>query len=140
MTGATHLPKGAESRDAAAMAFILVVGLVYFSQYYDHGFNYGDEGSVLLNTARLLEEERPFVDLAIGYGLPWYYPLVLLFKLTGVHFIAARIYFLSIALEVRVRGGGELGSFHVLRTGISREFMKALSGRVSRSPDKLTSR
>ncbi len=81
------------------VAWLLVLGAVaYFGQYYDHGFNVGDEGSVVLITERLLAGERPYLDVELGYGLLWFYPLALLFKMTGVSFIATRIYFLLLAL------------------------------------------
>ncbi len=91
-------PAGWQVADAAILACLAIAGLVYFGQYYDCGFNVGDEGSIVLISARLLAGERPFVDVVLGYGLLWCYPLVLLFKITGVSFIAARIYFLALAL------------------------------------------
>ena len=84
--------------DTAILAGLVAAGLAYFGQYYDCGFKIGDEGSIVLISARLLEGERPFVDVVLGYGLLWYYPLVLLFKITGVSFLTARIYFLALAL------------------------------------------
>ncbi len=89
---------GWRSTDTAILACLAVAGLAYYGQYYDCGFNVGDEGSTVLISARLLDGERPFTDVVLGYGLLWFYPLVLLFKITGVSFIAARLYFLSLAL------------------------------------------
>ncbi len=86
------------SKDAAALAFLVLAGFAYYSQYYDCSFNTGDDGSLMLITMRLLEGERPYRDLQLGYGLLWYYPLILLFKITGVSFIVARIYLLSLAV------------------------------------------
>ncbi len=80
------------------MAFLVIAGFAYYSHYYDCGFNTGDEGSLLLITMRILGGERPYLDVALGYGLLWYYPLALLFKITGVSFIVARIYLLSLAM------------------------------------------
>ncbi len=85
-------------RDAAALALLVIAGFAYYSRYYDCGFNTGDDGSLMLITMRLMAGERPYLDLALGYGLFWYYPLVLLFKITGVSFIVARIYLLSLAV------------------------------------------
>lgn len=87
-----------QSKDAVAVVLLVVAGMAYYGRYHDYGFNTGDEGSVVLLTKRILEGERPYVDLGLGYGLLWYYPIALLFKITGVSFIAARIYFLSLAL------------------------------------------
>lgn len=86
------------AKDGAALAFLFITGFTYFGLYYDNGFSISDEGSVVLITKRLLEGERPYVDVSLGYGLLWYYPLILLFKITGVHFIAARIFFLALAM------------------------------------------
>ncbi len=97
-SGSIAIPGDWTSRDTAILASLVIAGLVYFGQYYDCGFNVGDEGSAVLISARLLDGERPFTDVVLGYGLLWFYPLVLLFKITGVSFIATRIYFLSLAL------------------------------------------
>ncbi len=80
------------------LALLVITGLLYYGQYYRHGFRIGDEGSVVLITARLLAGERPFVDVGLGYGPLWYYPLVLLFKLAGVSLISVRLYFFCLAL------------------------------------------
>ncbi len=84
-------------KDLAIAAALLVAAGLYYGQYYDHGFNVSDEGSAVLITQRLMEGERPFLDVEIGYGLLWFYPLILLFKWTGVSFIALRIYFFALA-------------------------------------------
>ncbi len=93
-----HIPSALKSKHAAALAFLVIAGFAYYSRYYDCGFNTGDEGALLLNTMRILDGERPYLDIALGYGLLWYYPLALLFKITGVSFIVARIYLLSLAM------------------------------------------
>ena len=97
-SGLTSALAGWNLKDVAILVGLAIVGIVYFGQYYDCGFNIADEGSVVLIAARLLEGERPFLDIIIGYGLLWLYPLVLLFKITGTSFVAARIYFISLAL------------------------------------------
>lgn len=88
--------------DAGALTFLIVAGFIYYGLYYNYGFNIADEGSVLLLTKRLLEGERPFIDVDLGYGLLWYYPLVLMFKVTGVSFIATRIFFLALAMVTSI--------------------------------------
>ncbi len=93
-----NIPPGLKSKDTAALAFLVIAGFAYYSLYYDYGFNTGDEGSFLLITMRILDGARPYLDLQLGYGLLWYYPLALLFKITGVSFIVARIYLLSLAV------------------------------------------
>ena len=75
--------------ELAALAFLVIAGLLYYGQYYRHGFKVGDEGSVVLLTELLLNGKRPYVDVELGYGPLWFYPLVLLFKLTGVSLILA---------------------------------------------------
>ncbi len=80
------------------MACLVFAGLVYYSQCYDCGFNTGDEGALVLLTMRLLEGELPYAEIQLGYGLLWYYPVALLFKITGTSFIATRVYFLSLAV------------------------------------------
>lgn len=75
-----------------------MLGCLYYAAYYRAGFNWGDEGSLLLIASRLLAGEVPFVEVDIGYGPLWYYPLVALFKLTGVDFVAMRLFFLAVAL------------------------------------------
>ncbi len=87
-----------KTSDLMALTTLAAVGLVYYGQYYNCGFTYSDEGSVLLVTVRLLAGDRPFLDIKLGYGPMWFYPLVLLFKATGVSFIVLRIYFFSLAL------------------------------------------
>ncbi len=82
------------------LGLLIIFGLTYYSRYYDHGFNIGDEGSLVLIAGRLLDGELPFSDIRIGYGLMWYLPIVVLFKFTGISFIVARLYFLAMALMI----------------------------------------
>jgi hypothetical protein len=84
--------------DAVVVVCMVIAGFAYFSQYYDHGFLYTDEGSLLLITSKLLSGERPYLDIKIGYGVLWYYPLALVFLITGVDFVVARIFLLLVAL------------------------------------------
>src|SRR5205823_6583952 len=67
---------------------LLLGALCYFGSYYRHGLNFRDEGGTeALLAKRLLEGERPFLDLVLGYNLLWFYPIVGLFKLFGVNFV-----------------------------------------------------
>lgn len=73
---------------------LLVLAVAHFASYWRHGLNFRDEGgTVALVAQRLLAGERPFVDVSLGgYNVLWFWPVVLLFKLTGVSFIALRAY------------------------------------------------
>ncbi len=93
-----NMLSGLKSKDAVALAFLVTAGFAYYSRYYDCGFNTGDEGALLLMTMRILDGQRPYAEIDLGYGLLWYYPLAFLFKITGVSFIVARIYLLSLAM------------------------------------------
>ncbi|MEM7353398.1 MAG: hypothetical protein AAF657_21560 [Acidobacteriota bacterium] len=84
--------------DAMLLAVLTLIGIAYFSQYYNAGFNLADEGSVVLTSARLLEGETPYLGIELGYGLLWFYPLVALFQVTGVSFVAIRIFFCGLAI------------------------------------------
>ena len=84
---------------------LLVVALAYYGSYFRHGINFQDEGGTLtLQTQRLLNGELPFRDIDLGYNVGWFYPLMALFKLTGVHFVALRIFFLSLSALAAVLG------------------------------------
>ncbi len=86
------------------MTFLVLAGFVYYSFYYDCGFNTGDEGALVLLAMRILDGQRPYLDLQLGYGLLWYYPVVLLFEVTGASFVATRIYLLSLAVICALLG------------------------------------
>lgn len=79
-----------------AVAVLTVIGCLYYASYYNYHFNWADEGSVALIAEKLLNGERPFVDIEIGYGVLWYYPIVFLFKVFGVNFVVARIWFICL--------------------------------------------
>lgn len=121
---------------------VLVFGLVYYALYYDTGLQLtGEQGSNALLATRLLEGKRPIVDTFLGYNLMWFYPLAAIFKFTGPHWLAMRIYFLVLALVTglagfclvrRVTGQGWLavlaGVFMILMPGmIFRNYMGFLA-------------
>ncbi len=84
---------------------LLVAALAYYGSYYRHGINFQDEGGTLaLQTQRLLNGELPFKDIDLGYNVGWFYPLAALFKITGVHFVAMRAYFLALSALAAVFG------------------------------------
>ena len=75
------------------LLLLLAVAFCYYGSYYRHGINFRDEGgTVTLLSKRLLEGERPFREVVLGYNVLWFYPVVGLFKLFGVSFVLLRIY------------------------------------------------
>jgi hypothetical protein len=84
---------------------LVVVAVVYYGSYFRHGINFQDEGGTLvLQTQRLMNGELPFKDVDLGYNVGWFYPLMALFKITGVHFVALRAYFLALSALAAVLG------------------------------------
>ena len=84
---------------------LVAVAFAYYGSYFRHGINFQDEGGTLtLQTQRLLNGELPFKDIDLGYNVGWFYPLVGLFKITGVHFVALRIFFLTLSAIAAVLG------------------------------------
>ncbi|MCX7114102.1 MAG: hypothetical protein NTX45_29340 [Proteobacteria bacterium] len=85
------------SRGLIPLALLAAIAYFYYGAFYNYSFNLSDEGSVALTSEKLYKGDRPFVDFAIGYGLLWYYPIVVLFKLFGIKFYLIRIYFIVLA-------------------------------------------
>ncbi len=84
---------------------ILVAALSYYGSYWRYWFNTHDEGgTACLVAQRLLAGERPWVDVELGYNLGWFMPLVALFKVTGVNYLAARAWFLTLATLTALLG------------------------------------
>ena len=87
-----HLPS---QRDFIVdLLALAVIGCVYYSLYYDYYFNWADEGSVALIAEKLANGETPYVDVEPGYGILWFYPISILFKLFGVSFLVVRVWFI----------------------------------------------
>ena len=87
------------------LLLLLVAALAYYGSYFRHGINFQDEGGTLtLQTQRLLNGELPFKDIDLGYNVGWFYPLVALFKITGIHFVALRTFFLAMSALAAVLG------------------------------------
>ena len=86
-------------KNKVLMHFVLLVTIAYFyyGAFYNYSFNLSDEGSVALISEKLYKGERPYLDITLGYGLLWFYPIVFLFKLFGIKFYLIRIYFLVLA-------------------------------------------
>jgi len=79
-----------------AVVALTLIGLFYYSSYYNYYFNWADEGSVALITERLAQGERPYVEVDPSYGILWYYPIVVLHKIFGVNFLTVRVWFIFI--------------------------------------------
>jgi hypothetical protein len=103
---------------------ILAAAVAYYGSYWHFWFNPHDEsGTAVLIAQRLMKGERPWVDFEPGYNIGWFYPLVGLFHLTGVNFLAARAWFFALStisallgcsIVTRVSGSRWLG----LATGL----------------------
>lgn len=86
-----------ESR-LAWLTLLIIVAAVYYGSYFMYGINFRDEGgTIALVAQRLLEGERPFKEVVLGYNVMWFYPVVALFKVVGVHFVLMRAYFLALS-------------------------------------------
>ncbi len=86
---------------------IVAAALGYYGSYLRYWFNPHDEGgTVCLIAQRLMQGERPWVDVALGYNIGWFYPLVGLFHLTGVNYLAARAFFFALSTLTALLGCG----------------------------------
>jgi hypothetical protein len=80
--------------NTACVVLLIVCALLYFGSYWRCWFNPHDEGgTAVLLASRLLQGERPIVDVQLGYNVGWYYPLVALFKVSGPHYLLTRAWF-----------------------------------------------
>ena len=85
----------------------MAAALAYYGSYLRYWFNPHDEGgTVCLIAQRLMQGERPWADVALGYNVGWFYPLVALFKITGVNYLAARAFFFALSTITALVGGG----------------------------------
>ena len=75
---------------------LALFGCLYYASYYNYSFNWADEGSVALISERLAKGERPYIDVEPGYGLLWFYPIAVLFKIFGASLLVLRIWFISV--------------------------------------------
>ncbi len=86
---------------------IVAAALAYYGSYLRYWFNPHDEGgTVCLIAQRLMQGERPWVDVALGYNVGWFYPLVGLFHITGVNYLAARAFFFTLSTITALLGCG----------------------------------
>ena len=102
-------PSGRSSRTTRArwlLPLLLVIGaLTYYGSYLRCWFNPHDEGgTAVLLANRLLQGERPLLDVELGYNVGWFYPLVALFKLTGPHYLFTRAWFFLLSTIAALTG------------------------------------
>ena len=99
--------KGAALRRWLPAMIIVAAALAYYGSYLRYWFNPHDEGgTVCLIAQRLMQGERPWADVALGYNIGWFYPLVGLFHLTGVNYLAARAFFFALSTITALLGCG----------------------------------
>jgi len=94
---------------ARLLAFLVIVAaaLAYYGSYWHFWFNPHDEsGTACLIAQKLMKGERPWVDFEPGYNIGWFYPLVGLFRITGVNFLAARAWFFALSTITALLGCG----------------------------------
>ena len=73
---------------------IVLAAIGYYGSYINYWFNPHDEGGTAAFIAmRLLAGEVPLRDVELGYNVLWFWPIVALFKVGGVNFLAMRAYF-----------------------------------------------
>jgi len=86
---------------------IIAAALAYYGSYLRYWFNPHDEGgTVCLIAQRLMQGERPWADVVLGYNAGWFYPIVGLFHLTGVNYLAARAFFFALSTITALLGCG----------------------------------
>ena len=100
----------------APALIIIAAAFAYYGSYWHYWFNPHDEGgTACLITQRLMQGERPWIDFEPGYNIGWYYPLIAIFKITGVNYLAARAWFFALSTITAL-----LGCFTVTRISGSR--------------------
>ncbi len=89
----------------AWLVLLLVFALCYYGSYVRHGISFRDEGgTVAVLSKRLLEGQRPFLEVELGYNVLWFYPVVGLFKIFGVSFVLLRAYCFALSTITAVFG------------------------------------
>ncbi len=93
------------SRRDFCFGVLVLFAACYFGSYYRYGISFRDEGgTVAVLAKRLLEGQRPFLDVELGYNVMWFYPVVGLFKVFGVSFILLRAYCFFLSTITAVLG------------------------------------
>lgn len=86
---------------------VLVAAIAYYASYWHFWFNPHDEGgTACLIAQRLMQGEKPWVDVEPGYNIGWFYPIVGLFHITGVNYLAVRAWFFLLATITALLGCG----------------------------------
>jgi len=89
------------------MLIIVVAAIAYYGSYWHYWFNTHDEGgTACLIAQRLMNGEQPWVGVEPGYNIGWFYPLIALFKITGVNYMAARAWFFLLSTITALLGFG----------------------------------
>lgn len=87
------------------VVMLLLTALFYYGSYYRHGINFRDEGgTVALGAQRLMAGEVPIREVALNYNVMWFYPVTWLYELTGVSFVALRVYCFALSTLAAVFG------------------------------------
>src|SRR5688572_19141676 len=84
---------------------LLAIALGYYASYYRYGIGFRDEGqTVAFGAQRLLNGERPFEDVFLGYNVLWFYPVVALYDLFGVSYVLLRGWCFALSTLTAVLG------------------------------------
>jgi hypothetical protein len=113
------------NRWAAVVGPVLIVlcAIFYYGSYLRFWFNPHDEGgTAALIAARMLAGEVPYKDVELGYNVGWFWPIVGLFKVGGVNFVAMRGYFFALSTLCALWG------WAVVRKVTRREWIAILAG------------
>ncbi len=89
----------------AAPLLIVIAAISYYGSYLRFWFNPHDEGgTAALVAMRLMAGEAPVRDVDLGYNVGWFWPIVMLFKVTGVNFLVMRAYFFALSTITALLG------------------------------------
>jgi hypothetical protein len=101
----TNSPASPQWLARLAPWLIVLVAAGYYGSYIGFWFNPHDEGGTAVLTAmRLLAGDAPIRDVALGYNVGWFWPIVALFKITGVNFLVLRGYFFALSTLTALLG------------------------------------
>lgn len=104
---------------------ILTCAVFYYGSYIRFWFNPHDEGgTAALIASRILAGEVPFKDVELGYNIGWFWPIVALFKVAGVNFVAMRGFFFALSALCALWG------WAVVRKVTRRDWLAILVGLV----------
>jgi hypothetical protein len=84
---------------------LILFALLYYSYYGLSGLHLrGEGGTIAVVAQRILEGQRPLADTFLGYNLFWFYPIVVLFSITGPNFLDVRLFFYLLSIITGVLG------------------------------------